>query len=141
MNTTPITQQKTPANWPDSFPEDLETEKRPWGRWTVLHESPGFKVKLIEVQPGHRLSLQYHHHRSELWICVAGQATARIGDQTRTLGLLGSARIPVGTVHRLGNEGRGPAFIVEIQEGSHLVEEDIVRLEDDYNRTAIPENS
>lgn len=136
MNTIPSPQQ-TLGTWPDRFPDDLETEKRPWGRWTVLYEAPGFKVKLIEVQPGHRLSLQYHHHRSEFWICVAGQATARIGDKIQTLELLGSARIPVGTMHRLGNESRNPAFIVEIQEGSHLVEEDIVRLEDDYHR-AIP---
>ena len=136
MNNIPSLQQ-TQSVWPDRFPDDLETEKRPWGRWTVLYEAPGFKVKLIEVRPGQRLSLQYHHHRSELWICVAGQATARVGDSTQNLELLGSARIPAGTVHRLGNAGNVPAFIVEIQEGTRLLEEDIVRLEDDYQRAVV----
>ena len=136
MSTSPSS-QRTQSAWPDRFPDDLETEKRPWGRWTVLYSMPGIKVKLIEVQPGHRLSLQYHHYRSELWICVAGQATARIGENTQTLNLLSSARIPAGTVHRLGNEGHTPTFIVEIQEGDHLVEEDIVRLEDDYQRAVV----
>ena len=136
MHANPSAQQ-TPPIWPDTFPEDLEAEKRPWGRWTVLYEMPGIKVKLIEVRPGHRLSLQYHHHRSELWICVAGQATARIGDSAQTLDLLSSVRIPVGTVHRLGNGGHVPACIIEIQEGDYLVEEDIVRLEDDYQRAPV----
>ena len=136
MHTNPTPQQAL-RSWPDTFPDDLETEQRPWGRWTVLYSTPGIKVKLIEVYPGHRLSLQYHHHRSELWVCVAGQATARIGDHTQTLNPLGSARIPVGTVHRLGNDGHTPAFIVEIQEGDRLAEEDIVRLEDDYQRAPL----
>lgn len=136
MDTTPTLQTRK-ALWPDRPPDTLETEQRPWGRWTVLRETPGMKVKLIEVQPGHRLSLQYHHHRSELWICVSGRADARVGDHDLTLDLLDSVRIPVGTVHRLGNSGRVPACIVEIQEGDQLVEEDIVRLEDDYHR-AIP---
>jgi mannose-6-phosphate isomerase len=136
MHTNP-TSQAAPRAWTDPFPEDLETEKRPWGRWTVLYSTPGIKVKLIEVHPGHRLSLQYHHHRSELWVCVAGQATARIGDSTQTMDLLSSVRIPVGTIHRLGNAGHTPAFIVEVQEGDRLVEEDIVRLEDDYQRALV----
>lgn len=133
MDTT-LTPQTRKVLWPDRPPDTLETEQRPWGRWTVLRETPGMKVKLIEVQPGHRLSLQYHHHRSELWICVSGRADARVGDHDLTLDLLDSVRIPVGTVHRLGNSGRIPACIVEIQEGDQLVEEDIVRLEDDYHR-------
>ena len=133
METNPVL-QRSKVLWPDRPPETLEMETRPWGRWTVLREAPGMKVKLIEVLPGHRLSLQYHHHRSELWICVAGSATARVGDHELPLGLMDSVRIPVGTVHRLGNAGRVPACIVEIQEGDLLVEEDIVRLEDDYHR-------
>ena len=137
MDTNPSIQQPLTL-WPNALPEGLETEKRPWGRWTVLYEASGIKVKLIEVQPGHRLSLQYHHYRSELWICVAGHATAQVGDHTLELDMMGSVRIPVGTIHRLGNAGHGPVFIVEIQEGDNLAEEDIVRLEDDYHRAAVP---
>lgn len=116
-----------PGNW-------LMTEERPWGRWMLIHEAPGFKLKLIEVSPGHRLSLQYHHYRSENWVCVAGCADAQVGRDSYKLELYSSLHIPVATVHRLGNSGDVPTLIVEIQEGEKLLEEDIVRLEDDYNR-------
>jgi len=114
--------------------QPTEAVERPWGSWTVLHEAPGIKVKLIEVHPGHRLSLQYHHHRSELWTCVSGRATAQIGDTTVDLDPRCSAEIPLGSVHRLGNLGTEPLFIVEVQQGAILEEDDIVRLEDDYHR-------
>lgn len=112
----------------------LVSEERPWGRWMLLHEAPGLKVKLIEVWSGHRLSLQYHHFRSENWVCVAGCADAQVGTESLKMQLYSTLHIPVETVHRLGNSGTVPALIVEIQEGDHLLEEDIVRLEDDYNR-------
>lgn len=112
----------------------LLAEERPWGRWMLLHEAPGFKLKLIEVSPGHRLSLQYHHYRSENWVCVAGCADAQVGRESFKLQLYNTLHIPVATVHRLGNSGDVPTLIVEIQEGERLLEEDIVRLEDDYNR-------
>jgi poly-beta-1,6-N-acetyl-D-glucosamine synthase len=112
----------------------LPSEIRPWGAWSVLNEGEGYKVKLIAVTPGHRLSLQYHHHRSEHWVVVAGRARVVIGDETRELNILQSADIPVGTVHRIENPYSETLIIVEVQEGEELLEEDIVRLEDDYQR-------
>jgi mannose-6-phosphate isomerase len=116
--------------------EAPQSEERPWGRWTILYEAPGVKVKLIEVLPGHRLSLQYHRHRSEHWVCVAGTANAVIGDVSLVLRPMRSAMIGVGTIHRLGNSGSEPVAIIEVQKGDDLREEDIVRLEDDYHRIA-----
>lgn len=112
----------------------VKAEQRPWGSWSVLYEGEGMKVKLIEVSPGHRLSLQYHRHRSELWICVSGRASAVVGEREIELAPRDTVTIPVGTVHRLGNPGDEPMSIVEVQQGDLLSEEDIVRLEDDYNR-------
>lgn len=112
----------------------LETADRPWGRWTVLTEGAGYKVKLIEVRPGHRLSLQFHHHRSEHWVVVSGRARVVIGDRTAEATPLESMVIPVGSVHRLENPGADPLVVVEVQQGEILSEEDIVRLEDDYHR-------
>lgn len=112
------------------------SETRPWGKWTVLHESEGLKLKLIEVDPGHRLSLQYHHYRSEFWVCMAGRAAVLIGDHMRELAPFDTAVIPAGIPHRLGNPGAEPLSILELQEGQLLSEEDIVRLEDDYHRVA-----
>lgn len=114
--------------------QGLQTETRPWGRWTVLHTEPGMKAKLIEVAPGQRLSLQYHHHRSEFWICVAGRADALIGKHAMQLDMMQSLTIPLGMVHRLGNSGTETLLILEIQRGDELLEDDIVRLEDDYQR-------
>ena len=115
-------------------PTGMETEQRPWGSFTVLCEVPGIKVKLIEVKPGHRLSLQYHHHRSEYWVCVAGCASAVIGEREVVLETMHTAVIPIGAVHRLGNPGHERVLIVEVQQGEVLDEDDIVRLEDDYHR-------
>ncbi|MFQ5801443.1 MAG: phosphomannose isomerase type II C-terminal cupin domain [Candidatus Methylomirabilales bacterium] len=112
------------------------TEQRPWGTWTVLKEGMSYKVKLIEVWPGHRLSLQFHHHRSEHWVVVSGRARVIIGGQVLELTPLQSAVIPVGTVHRLENPWSDPLTVVEVQKGELLSEEDIVRLEDDYQRAA-----
>lgn len=111
-----------------------ETAERPWGRWTVLLEGIGYKVKLIEVHPGHRLSLQFHHHRSEHWVVVSGRARIIVDDQSQDLAPLESVVISVGAVHRLENPGSDPLMIVEVQKGEILSEEDIVRLEDDYQR-------
>jgi len=117
------------------IPENgLPGELRPWGRWMLLHEAPGLKLKLIEVSPGHRLSLQYHQYRSENWVCVSGCANAQVGKDNFRMQLYSTLHIPIATVHRLGNSGDVPALIVEIQEGERLLEDDIVRLEDDYNR-------
>ena len=112
---------------------DLRAE-RPWGSWTVLKEGVGYKVKIIEVWPGHRLSLQYHHHRTEHWVVVSGQARVVLGKEVLELEPLESIVIPEGAIHRLENPYSQPLMIVELQKGELLSEEDIVRLEDDYQR-------
>ena len=112
----------------------LQAAERPWGRWTVLTEGLGYKVKVIEVRPGRRLSLQFHRHRREHWVVVSGRARVVIDDQVVELPPLESAVIPVGAVHRLENPGADPLVVVEVQQGEILSEEDIVRLEDDYHR-------
>ncbi len=112
----------------------MESEDRPWGSWTLLYEAEGIKVKLIEVNPGHRLSLQYHHYRSEHWTCIAGRASAQIGDAVVEMDLRSSVQIPLGVLHRLANHGNTPVAIVEVQRGRILREDDIVRVADDYHR-------
>lgn len=109
-------------------------EIRPWGRWEVLHEGDGYKVKMIEVAPGHRLSLQYHHYRTEHWVVVQGRARIVVGNQNQELGILQSVMIPERTIHRIENPFRETLRIIEVQHGDRLEEEDIVRLEDDYHR-------
>lgn len=111
-----------------------QTSSRPWGTWTVLREGMGYKVKLIEVWSGHRLSLQFHHYRSEHWVVVSGRARVMLDDQVLELAPFESAVVPVGAVHRLENPWSDPLVIVEVQKGEILSEEDIVRLEDDYER-------
>ena len=115
-------------------PRAAPAEIRPWGRWTVLGEGDGYKVKRIEVNPGQRLSLQMHHHRSEHWIVVSGTAIVVIGDQVDHIGAQESTFVPAGTSHRIENPGSRPLIIIEIQSGSYLGEDDIVRLQDDYGR-------
>lgn len=119
-------------------PPQLESEERPWGRWSVLSQGPGYKAKLIEVAPGHRLSLQYHNYRTEHWVVVSGRARVVIGNQSQELGVLQSALIPERTVHRICNPFAEMLHIIEVQRGERLLEEDIVRLEDDYQRAKAP---
>lgn len=119
---------------PISPGEPAETEERPWGRWCVLDRGRGYQVKLIEVRPGQRLSLQYHGHRSEIWVQVAGTALVTVGKRSFSPLPLQPVVIPVGTVHRLGNPGKDVLRIIEVQQGDWISEDDIVRLEDDYRR-------
>ena len=114
--------------------QSMDKGIRPWGRWRVLAEGIGFKVKMIEVLPGHRLSLQYHRHRSEHWVVAAGRARVVRGDKVFELGCMESLVIPRETVHRIENPYEKLLLIVELQEGDQLLEQDIVRIEDDYNR-------
>lgn len=111
-----------------------EGETRPWGTWTVIDVGENFIVKRIVVNPGGRLSLQYHHHRSESWVVASGMAKVTIGESVTHLPAHGTAHIPVKAVHRLENPGPEPLVIIEIQLGDRLDEGDIVRLEDDYER-------
>jgi len=108
---------------------------RPWGYYDSIDKGERFQVKRITVNPGASLSLQMHHHRAEHWIVVKGSAEVTCEDKTTLLYENESTYIPVGHKHRLHNPGRVPLQIIEVQSGSYLGEDDIVRFEDDYNRT------
>ena len=110
------------------------TGYRPWGSYTVLEESTGYKIKKIEVNPGKRLSLQKHFHRSEHWIVVSGTATVTVGDEKRLVRPNESTYIKAGELHRLENEGKIPVVLIEAQVGEYTGEDDIVRVEDDFSR-------
>ncbi|WP_320034577.1 mannose-1-phosphate guanylyltransferase/mannose-6-phosphate isomerase [Halarcobacter sp.] len=107
---------------------------RPWGTYTVLEDTKGYKIKKIEVKPGKRLSLQKHYHRNEHWIVVSGIATVTIGDKTSYLKPNESTYIKMGEVHRLANDGKIPIILIEAQVGEYTGEDDIVRLDDDFKR-------
>jgi mannose-6-phosphate isomerase len=115
----------------------MERGERPWGTYTVLDEHAGYKIKRIEVQPGQRLSLQMHHHRSEHWIVVSGTAKVTCGEMVKIININESTFIPIGTNHRLENPGVIPLIIIEVQSGEYLGEDDIVRFQDDYHRVEI----
>jgi mannose-1-phosphate guanylyltransferase / mannose-6-phosphate isomerase len=107
---------------------------RPWGWYDGIDAGPRFQVKRIVVKPGGMLSLQMHHHRAEHWIVVSGTARVTRGDETIVLSENQSTFIPLGTTHRLENPGRMPLELIEVQSGSYLGEDDIVRFEDVYGR-------
>ena len=111
------------------------TVHRPWGSFTVLSESARHKVKRIDVQPGAKLSLQSHQHRSEHWTCVAGAMDIVIDEEHFTLAVNQSCFIPEGARHRMINNTAAAATIIEVQVGNYLGEDDITRYEDSYGRT------
>ena len=113
------------------------TAHRPWGMYTILDESEGYKVKRIVVKPGKRLSLQKHHHRSEHWIVVSGTAIVTKGKDEYPVRANESTYIPMGEIHRLENVGKIDLVMIEAQVGEYVGEDDIVRLEDDFKRTVI----
>lgn len=110
------------------------TVHRPWGTYTILEQGPGFKIKRIVVKPGASLSLQMHHHRSEHWIVVRGSAKVINGAQELRIETNESTYIPAGNKHRLINPTSEPVVIIEVQSGSYLGEDDIVRYDDIYGR-------
>jgi mannose-1-phosphate guanylyltransferase len=110
------------------------TGYRPWGSYTILEDTPGYKIKRIEVKPGKRLSLQKHFHRNEHWIVVSGTATVTVGETTKLVCPNESTYIKMGEVHRLSNEGKIPVVLIEAQVGEYTGEDDIVRLSDDFKR-------
>jgi len=109
-------------------------EHRPWGHYESLVKMEGYQVKRIQVNPKQRLSLQYHHHRSEHWTIVTGVARVQVGEDEFVLGTNQTVYIPKGVKHRITNESEGPVEFIETQVGDYLGEDDIVRLSDDYNR-------
>jgi len=107
---------------------------RPWGQYRNLQDGPGFLVRELIVKPGAKLSLQYHHHRAEHWVVVEGQAVVTNGEEVLTLNPNQSTFIPLGVQHRLENPGDTPLRMIEVQSGSYIGEDDIVRVEDDFGR-------
>ena len=110
------------------------TVYRPWGSYTILEMHDRFQIKRITVKPGARLSLQMHHHRHEHWVVVSGTARIQNGEQSFLLKEDEATYIPSGTMHRLENPGVIPLELIEVQIGSYLGEDDIVRYDDEYGR-------
>ena len=111
------------------------TAHRPWGTYTILEEGDKYKIKRIVVKPGKRLSLQKHFHRSEHWIVVEGTALVTIGDKELLVRPNESTYIPMGEIHRLENPGKMDVVLIEAQVGEYLGEDDIVRVDDDFERS------
>src|SRR5437868_11844046 len=115
----------------DTATQYLEIGERPWGKYYVLEDQPNYKVKRIEVTPGHRLSLQSHKHRSEHWVVVSGTATVEVRLEANPSGWIQdlmpnqTCHIPAGAMHRLANQGKIPLVIIEIQCGEYTGEDDI----------------
>lgn len=114
--------------------DDYPRFHRPWGWYETLCLDTRFQVKRIMVKPGGVLSLQSHHHRSEHWIVVAGTAEVTIGEEVKLVSENQGVYIPLGAVHRMANPGKLPMYLIEVQTGSYLGEDDIVRYEDVYDR-------
>lgn len=110
------------------------TMYRPWGSYTTLAEGPGYKVKRLVINPGQKLSLQLHYHRSEHWTVISGTGKYTLGDKTAIFRENESTFIPMGVKHRLENPGKLPLMLIEVQTGKYIGEDDIVRFEDMYGR-------
>ena len=110
------------------------TETRPWGNYTILDENNHFKVKRIVVKPGQRLSYQFHYKREENWTIVEGEATIILDDNQLTVKVGQSIFIPIRAKHRIINKKETNLVFIEVQTGTYFGEDDIVRIQDDYNR-------
>ena len=108
---------------------------RPWGYYQSIDHGARYQVKRIVVTPGHRLSLQKHYHRAEHWVVVKGTAEVTCGDKVTIVHENESIYLPIGSVHRLTNPGKINLELIEVQTGSYLGEDDIVRIEDEYKRS------
>jgi mannose-6-phosphate isomerase len=111
-----------------------ERDTRPWGTWEVLATGVGYTLKRIVVNPGQRLSLQYHEFRSEHWTVVQGTAEAEIDGVVHRVPAGGHVHVPLRAPHRIRNLGEGPLVVIEVQTGEYLDEHDITRIADDYGR-------
>ena len=112
----------------------MESGERPWGRFYVLHDEPTYKLKLIELDIGGRLSYQYHYKRSEAWTIVNGVGTITLNGKTKEYKAGETILIPQGVKHRIENKRQDKLVFIEVQTGIYFGEDDIVRIEDDYNR-------
>ena len=112
----------------------INIEERPWGRFYVLHDQPTYKLKRIEVDPGERLSYQYHNKRSESWTIVSGIGSITLDGNVKDYKQGETILIPQGVKHRIESKTNKTIVFIEVQTGSYFGEDDIVRIEDDYNR-------
>ena len=115
-------------------PASPQFEARPWGSYTVLDEGEGYKVKRIEVLPGKRLSYQKHAHRAEHWMIVNGTAKVTLDGHEIVRAVGDTVDVPIGAAHRIENTGAERLVFIEVQRGTYLGEDDIVRLQDDFGR-------
>ena len=112
----------------------LEKEERPWGRYFVIQDEINYKLKKIEVEPGQRLSYQYHFKRSEAWTVIEGEAIVTLDGIENKYTKGETVLIPQGMKHRVENKSTNILIFIEVQTGSYFGEDDIVRIEDDYKR-------
>lgn len=113
----------------------MPIQYRPWGFYRILDEGQNFLVKMLEVFPGERTSLQYHNYRNEFWYVVEGEADVQLDGEATILSVRDSLFIPIGTTHRITNNSKSPLKIIEIQTGpGPFQEDDIIRIQDDYSR-------
>ncbi|CAM2067064.1 mannose-1-phosphate guanylyltransferase/mannose-6-phosphate isomerase [Sulfidibacter corallicola] len=124
----------TPSSEPDDAPVIEGEHCRPWGRFRILDQGPGFKTKRLDVLPGRRTSLQKHDYRAENWIVTSGLARVTRGDEVFELKTGETTHIPVGCIHRIENPGQEMLSLVEVQAGERLLESDVHRIADDYGR-------
>jgi mannose-6-phosphate isomerase len=120
----------------DDGHQPREFDRRPWGTYEVLDEGDLFKVKRIEVLPGKRLSYQKHSQRAEHWFVVSGRAKVTLDDRDILVSAGEAVDIPIGAAHRVENEAAETLIFIEVQRGSYLGEDDIVRLQDDFGRVS-----
>jgi len=131
-----MTREAKRARTSGALAEGGAFEARPWGGFCILEEGPGYKVKRLVVEPGHRLSLQRHRFRAEHWVVIAGSPRVIVGGRERRLKPKGAVTVPKGAWHRIENPGKAPVVIIEVQHGPYLGEDDIIRRRDDYGRVA-----
>ena len=112
----------------------IEKEDRPWGSFFVIHEEEDYKLKRLEITSNKRLSYQFHDKRSETWVIISGRPSITINDITKFYDKGDTVIIPVGTKHRIENKDKETVVLIEIQTGSYFGEDDITRIEDDFNR-------
>tara|TARA_Y100001935_G_scaffold253834_1_gene261162 strand:+ start:51 stop:392 length:342 start_codon:yes stop_codon:yes gene_type:complete len=112
----------------------MEESNRPWGKYTVIKDESNFKLKIIEVNPGQRLSYQYHNKRSEVWTIVEGNGEVIIDGKKNSLKYGDCIKIDKTSKHRIHNNSDAILKFIEVQTGSYFGEDDIVRIDDDYNR-------
>jgi len=108
--------------------------KKPWGTSEVIESRAQYQIKILEVDPGQALSLQYHRYRAESWLVLEGSGTIELNGKKKNLFRGDAVTVPIGSRHRLSNPGKLPLRVVEIQTGEYFGEDDIVRLEDNYGR-------